>query len=146
MMMFRSLLSRRCVAASPRCLFSDQPGRFQSYQPRQFRQAPAEQEFVDESPSTDASEFTPKRSFSSSRPFTQQPAATATAPTAQGFRLEAAQAASPFPEESLQSYDMDSFPGISGEPFAPEIGKVLMTPLADLDVEIKPDGAVYLPE
>jgi len=39
-----------------------------------------------------------------------------------------------------------SYSGLSTQPFAKEIADVLMAPLDPLDVEIKPDGLLYLPE
>ncbi|KAK3945736.1 mitochondrial genome maintenance MGM101-domain-containing protein [Diplogelasinospora grovesii] len=39
-----------------------------------------------------------------------------------------------------------SFHGLSTTPFSPETAAVLMKPLDPLDIEIKPDGIVYLPE
>jgi len=39
-----------------------------------------------------------------------------------------------------------SYSGLSIQPFSKEIATVLMAPLDPLDVEIKPDGLLYLPE
>ncbi|EFX00068.1 mitochondrial genome maintenance protein mgm101 [Grosmannia clavigera kw1407] len=39
-----------------------------------------------------------------------------------------------------------SFHGLSMVPFAPEVAAKLMTPLDPEDVEVKPDGILYLPE
>jgi len=39
-----------------------------------------------------------------------------------------------------------SFHGLSVEPFAKEVADILMAPIAPADVEIKPDGIIYLPE
>lgn len=39
-----------------------------------------------------------------------------------------------------------SFHGLSTNPFSPEVAAVLMAPLPFDDVEIKPDGIIYLPE
>ncbi|KAK6347900.1 hypothetical protein TWF718_005720 [Orbilia javanica] len=39
-----------------------------------------------------------------------------------------------------------SFSGLSQEPFAKEVADVLLQPLDPGDVEIKPDGIIYLPE
>lgn len=39
-----------------------------------------------------------------------------------------------------------SFHGLSTEPFSKEAAEVLLAPLNPLDVEIKPDGIIYLPE
>lgn len=39
-----------------------------------------------------------------------------------------------------------SFHGLSTTPFSPEVAAVLMKPIPFEDVEIKPDGIIYLPE
>jgi len=39
-----------------------------------------------------------------------------------------------------------SFHGLSTAAFSPEVAAVLMAPLDPMDIEIKPDGIVYLPE
>lgn len=39
-----------------------------------------------------------------------------------------------------------SFHGLSTVPFSPEVAAVLMKPIPFEDVEIKPDGIIYLPE
>ncbi|XBW37021.1 hypothetical protein QEN19_002601 [Hanseniaspora menglaensis] len=39
-----------------------------------------------------------------------------------------------------------SFKGLSQEPFSAEACKILQLPIAKIDVEIKPDGILYLPE
>jgi hypothetical protein len=39
-----------------------------------------------------------------------------------------------------------SFHGLSTTPFSPETAAVLMQPIDPLDIEIKPDGIIYLPE
>ncbi|KAH9471946.1 hypothetical protein MJO29_002281 [Puccinia striiformis f. sp. tritici] len=39
-----------------------------------------------------------------------------------------------------------SFSGLSSKPFDKEVSDILLAPLDPLDVEIKPDGVVYLPE
>ncbi|KAF3318996.1 hypothetical protein TWF173_005404 [Orbilia oligospora] len=39
-----------------------------------------------------------------------------------------------------------SFSGLSQEPFAKEVADVLLQPLDPVEVEIKPDGIIYLPE
>lgn len=40
----------------------------------------------------------------------------------------------------------DSFHGLGGAPFSKEISDILLAPLASEDIEIKPDGLLYLPE
>jgi hypothetical protein len=39
-----------------------------------------------------------------------------------------------------------SFHGLSTTPFSPETAAVLMQPLDKYDIEVKPDGIIYLPE
>ncbi|KAH6914723.1 mitochondrial genome maintenance protein [Coprinopsis sp. MPI-PUGE-AT-0042] len=39
-----------------------------------------------------------------------------------------------------------SYHGLSEKPFPPEVAEILMAPLDPQDVEIKPDGLIYLPE
>ena len=39
-----------------------------------------------------------------------------------------------------------SFHGLSSEPFAKEVTDVLLAPIVEGDVEVKPDGILYLPE
>jgi hypothetical protein len=51
-----------------------------------------------------------------------------------------------FTEEATQSYAFDDFPGLSVEPFPEEVSKILHSPITQDDVEVKPDGAIYLPE
>lgn len=39
-----------------------------------------------------------------------------------------------------------SYFGLSAEPFSKEIANILQSPLDTLDIEVKPDGLIYLPE
>ncbi len=39
-----------------------------------------------------------------------------------------------------------SFHGLSKEAFSPEAAKALLAPIQSDDIEIKPDGIIYLPE
>ena len=39
-----------------------------------------------------------------------------------------------------------SFHGLSSEAFSPEATQALLTPISPDDIEIKPDGIIYLPE
>lgn len=55
----------------------------------------------------------------------------------------------PLPDADDQSERVDwtrSFHGLSNEAFAPEVGTTLMQSLDVDDIEIKPDGIIYLPE
>lgn len=55
--------------------------------------------------------------------------------------------APPLPDAPAGPIDWSSsFHGLSTAPFPPEVAKVLMAPLPFDDVEIKPDGIIYLPE
>ncbi|RVD85373.1 uncharacterized protein DFL_003697 [Arthrobotrys flagrans] len=50
------------------------------------------------------------------------------------------------PGEELATDWSRSFSGLSQEPFAKEVADVLLQPLDPSEVEIKPDGIIYLPE
>ena len=39
-----------------------------------------------------------------------------------------------------------SFHGLSSEPFSKEAAEILLQPIRPTDIEVKPDGIVYLPE
>lgn len=52
-----------------------------------------------------------------------------------------------FPPPPRDAIDWSSsFHGLSTLPFPPEVAKILMAPLPYDDVEVKPDGIIYLPE
>ncbi|WFD07545.1 hypothetical protein MVES1_002912 [Malassezia vespertilionis] len=65
---------------------------------------------------------------------------------------EAARTTAPTPEATPHTKDANvidwtsGFEGIGRHPFAPEIAQVLNQALVKEDVEIKPDGLLYLPE
>lgn len=67
-------------------------------------------------------------------------------PVAPSQSFQAGTATCVFPEESNQTYSIDDFPGLSVEPFPEEVAKILQSPVNHDDVEVKPDGAIYLPE
>ncbi|KAG9005624.1 hypothetical protein FRB90_010264 [Tulasnella sp. 427] len=51
------------------------------------------------------------------------------------------------PEGSFAFNDWSkSFHGLSTEPFSPEIAEILQAPIDPMDIEMKPDGLIYLPE
>lgn len=53
----------------------------------------------------------------------------------------------PFPEELEIDYqDASQFKGVSEKPFSKEIQEILSSNLDPTEIEIKPDGAIYLPE
>ncbi|CAM0142707.1 unnamed protein product [Umbelopsis sp. WA50703] len=50
-------------------------------------------------------------------------------------------------EEASDTHDWSkSFHGLSTQPFSSEVAEVLMQPISPDDIEIKPDGLLYLPE
>ncbi|KAG8968957.1 hypothetical protein FRC03_005502 [Tulasnella sp. 419] len=53
--------------------------------------------------------------------------------------------AEPLTETSFNDWSR-SFHGLSAQPFPKEIAEVLMTPVDAADIEMKPDGLIYLPE
>ncbi|KAH8828679.1 mitochondrial genome maintenance MGM101-domain-containing protein [Flagelloscypha sp. PMI_526] len=56
-------------------------------------------------------------------------------------------AVDPLPESPSISTDWaTSFSGLSAQPFSKETADVLLAPVDPLDVEMKPDGLIYLPE
>ncbi|KAK1832074.1 mitochondrial genome maintenance protein MGM101 [Podospora conica] len=69
------------------------------------------------------------------------------APGAFSEALSSSEAASSSPDALGETIDWSSsFHGLSTTAFTPETAAVLMRPLDPLDVEIKPDGIIYLPE
>jgi len=82
------------------------------------------------------------RPASTSTPAPAAPAAAAPAPQLQD--------APEIPELSIpDSNGIDwtqSYHGLAAQPFSKEIVDVLMAPIAPEDVEVKPDGIIYLPE
>ncbi|KIH93574.1 hypothetical protein SPBR_04363 [Sporothrix brasiliensis 5110] len=68
-------------------------------------------------------------------------------PTAPPLPDAAGPAQGPAADPNAPAVDWSaSFHGLSTTPFAPEVARVLMTPLDPEDIEIKPDGIIYLPE
>lgn len=59
--------------------------------------------------------------------------------------MEAAPA-EPVRELPILAPKRDMFVGISSKPFDEGASKILMSPVEDTDVEIRPDGIIYLPE
>lgn len=80
--------------------------------------------------------------------------ATSAAQSATSARAGTASLASGLSDQPITLHEDDplnidwssSFHGLSVEPFKKEAADILMKPLAPDDVEIKPDGIVYLPE
>ncbi|GAA6002657.1 hypothetical protein JCM10207_007613 [Rhodosporidiobolus poonsookiae] len=63
--------------------------------------------------------------------------------------FEASTSASPAPFPSAPPPEIDwstSYHGLSAVPFTKEQGEILMRPLEAAEIEIKPDGLLYLPE
>ncbi|KAF2863847.1 mitochondrial genome maintenance MGM101 [Piedraia hortae CBS 480.64] len=52
---------------------------------------------------------------------------------------------SPAEHPSLSTWS-DTLHGLSSTPFPPEVSQILQTPVSENDIEIKPDGIIYLPE
>ena len=61
------------------------------------------------------------------------------------FPLPLPQGFTAFPEEAQQNYDF-SLDQTAFKEFSEQIKQVLTTPINELDIEIKPDGPLYLPE
>ncbi|RMD42946.1 hypothetical protein DV735_g2232, partial [Chaetothyriales sp. CBS 134920] len=81
------------------------------------------------------------------------PSAAKASPSASQSALGERSTSDPLPTE-LQVQDEDpnridwskSFHGLSAQPFSKEIADILLAPLDPEDVEIKPDGIIFLPE
>ena len=94
------------------------------------------------------------RSIASSARFRQAASATETSPStpadlSSGFNDDLTPLSSATSEHSSQDGVIDwsrSFHGLSQEAFPKETADVLLTPIDPLDVEVKPDGILYLPE
>ncbi len=95
--------------------------------------------------------------FTKSSPRGAEPASTATQPSKPNATssppssetLPAPPTAQAFAVQDDDPSNVDwtrSFHGLSAEPFSKEAADILMAPLSPDDVEIKPDGIVYLPE
>ena len=52
----------------------------------------------------------------------------------------------PIPTMNPNSNWGSSFDGMSTQPFPKEVSEILEAPINELDVEVKPDGLIYLPE
>lgn len=106
-----------------------------------------------------------RRDFTSTRVYrAQQEAAAATRssssplhpqppPTAESIQPNNEDFSSGLNDKSLDLNESDgqvdwtrSFSGLSNEAFSPEAAKVLLAPVNPDDVEVKPDGILYLPE
>ncbi|KAK6341581.1 hypothetical protein TWF696_008652 [Orbilia brochopaga] len=93
------------------------------------------------------------RHIATSPPKRQTPSASASAEKATPTRLvdikdgPIATSETEFGEEIIGAQDWSrSFSGLSQTPFAKEVADVLLQPLDPAEVEIKPDGIIYLPE
>jgi Mitochondrial genome maintenance MGM101 len=90
----------------------------------------------------------PRANSASSSPSTT-PAKPTTSPQAGSADLKAGLSDQPAKQLDDSSSPIDwttSFHGLSNAPFAKEAADVLLKPLNPNDVEIKPDGIIYLPE
>ena len=92
------------------------------------------------STSTDASPATssPKESVSDVEPNSEVPAKSNTSYILHDAPLEATSG------ETINW--SDSFHGLGSQPFSREIAEILLAPVSEEDIEIKPDGLLYLPE
>jgi hypothetical protein len=68
--------------------------------------------------------------------------------TAEDIALELMQSV---PEETAQeaptlTVQANPYIGIASAPFSVEAAEILMSPIPDIDIEIRPDGLIYLPE
>ncbi|RDA84295.1 hypothetical protein CP532_3355 [Ophiocordyceps camponoti-leonardi (nom. inval.)] len=85
------------------------------------------------------------RRFLSSEPPTYQPGSTSHwASSEDGTSSEGGGADSSSPKEEVDW--SKSFRGVSTRPVSEEQFQVLMKPVAESDIEVKPDGVIYLPE
>ncbi|CAD6888005.1 unnamed protein product [Tilletia controversa] len=91
---------------------------------------------------TPAAKFTP----ASSSPAAAPPASTTASRPAPAQDYPAASTASSSSSSADAHFWATSFQGMSTEPFSSEIAKILSAPLTPEDIEIKPDGLLYLPE
>ncbi|KAF7432818.1 hypothetical protein PC9H_004761 [Pleurotus ostreatus] len=67
--------------------------------------------------------------------------------TAAEMNSSGVEGAATAPEPVQQHTDWSkSYYGLSTQAFAPEIADVLLAPIEPLDIEVKPDGLIYLPE
>ncbi|KAM7215228.1 mitochondrial genome maintenance protein MGM101 [Rhypophila decipiens] len=73
-------------------------------------------------------------------------ALTASSPSYGNGNGSSSAAASPVDENGNPIDWSNSFHGLSTSPFSPEAAAILMAPIDSADIEIKPDGIVYLPE
>lgn len=121
----------------------------QQYAPRAapaFRSFGQVQESADASPEEYAEEATPTPRFGGSRltsrsgsSYTPSPASTMGDAGKPGYN--------PFPEEVSQDYSSSTlFAGASETAFPPEISNIINAGISTEDIEVKPDGAIYLPE
>ncbi|EJD53668.1 mitochondrial genome maintenance MGM101 [Auricularia subglabra TFB-10046 SS5] len=92
--------------------------------------------------------------FASLRLYATAPAAAAEAKPATSSSAGASSATPPYPNETPDQYGGDgsasdwskSFSGLGAQAFPKEVADVLQAPLDPADVEMKPDGMIYLPE
>ncbi|KAJ6567595.1 mitochondrial genome maintenance MGM101-domain-containing protein [Mycena vulgaris] len=80
--------------------------------------------------------------------FFSRPASSAPAPSDLKVATESPPSALPdlsLPEDTATDWSK-SYHGLSQQAFSKEIADVLLAPLDPLDIEIKPDGLLYLPE
>jgi len=132
-------LNRRCISGSAPLMqqYVQRQGTFRTFGQPQTQDAmePANEQYNEEAPS-----FT--RSFNRTAP-----PSVSRAPAIPSAEVDYKAGISPFPEELAQDYTSPTlFAGASETPFSSEIASVLHAELNPEEIEIKPDGALYLPE
>ncbi|RVX65778.1 hypothetical protein B0A52_10384 [Exophiala mesophila] len=99
--------------------------------------------------STSRSVYTASRSFKAEPTVGKSPSPTPTEPTTTSSSPTPALADQPFNLQEEDPAHIDwatSFHGLSVQPFSKEAADVLLAPIVEGDIEIKPDGIIYLPE
>lgn len=100
-------------------------------------------------PSVSRGIYTASRSFKAEPAVAKPPPPTTTKPSTTSSSPAPAPADQPIKLQEEDSTHVDwatSFHGLSVEPFSKEAADVLLAPLDEGDVEVKPDGIIYLPE
>jgi hypothetical protein len=67
--------------------------------------------------------------------------------TAEDIAIELMQSAPETAQDApIQTVQANPYVGIAAAPFSVEAAEILMSPIPDIDIEIRPDGLIYLPE
>ena len=137
------LLNRRCINSNSLSMqqYAQRQGTFRTFSQPQTQQDAMEPANNDQY--TNNEEISPfTRSFNRTiSPFGSRALA------ASATEIDHKAGINPFPEEVAQDYTLHTlFVGASESPFSSEITLILHADLNPEEVEIKPDGALYLPE